>query len=108
MRLFEAFVHATALYEVFNAASGPEGLELARKHRVDLIILDIRLPLLSGIDVARALKADPKTRNIPIIGTTALPSDKEILPRETSCDAFLHKPVSLSEFQATVRFLLPA
>jgi two-component system, cell cycle response regulator DivK len=72
-----------------------------------LIILDIQLPWISGLDVARALKADKQTRDIPIIGTTALPPDKEILPGETSCDAFLHKPISMSEFQTIVRFFLP-
>ena len=48
MRLFEAYLRATAPYEVLRAASGPEGLELARKHRPDLIILDIQLPWFVG------------------------------------------------------------
>ena len=108
MRLFEAFLSLMGTYEVLKARTGANGIELAQKHLPDLILLDIQLPMFSGLDVARALKADHQTRSIPIIAITALPPEEAILPRESGCDALLYKPVSIAEFKAALRSFLPS
>ena len=59
-------------YEVLTAESGEDGLEMAQKHKPDLVLLDILMPKMKGREVCVALKADPSTRHIPVIFLTAL------------------------------------
>ncbi len=85
------------------AADGAVGLEMARKLRPDLILLDINLPKLSGLEVARRLKADRRTQAIPIVAVTCASHD-EVLA--AGCDAFLGKPFDLDEMTAmTMRYV---
>jgi two-component system cell cycle response regulator DivK len=78
---------------VLTASLGRAAVELAQEHKPDLIVLDIQLPDISGIEVARQLKADAKTQSIPIIAVTAfaMSGDRaEILA--SGCDDYLEKP----------------
>jgi two-component system cell cycle response regulator DivK len=83
------------------------GIDMARAHRPDLILLDVMLPGLSGIDVARQLKADDRTKAIPIIAVTALamPGDRQRI-LESGCDAYLAKPLHIHELVELVTALL--
>src|SRR6266567_2638850 len=91
-------VNSTAQgYYVLQAMDGARGLELARREHPDLIITDVQMPGISGLEVSRRLKADEATRDIPIIVTTAyLLDEKEI--RASGCDGFMAKPITISEF----------
>ncbi len=98
MKLFSAMIGAEG-YEVLQAGDGSRGLELARRRHPDLIIMDIQLPGMSGLDVMQSLKGDESTREIPIIATTAyaLRGDEETI-RASGCDAYMAKPIAISEF----------
>ena len=110
LQLFSALL-APRDYVVLQAETGNIGLDLARKHQPDLIILDLKLPDLPGIEVATALKADRKTRDIPIITTTAFMetafmNGKEREVRAAGSDHLMTKPVNPGEFLPTVEALL--
>lgn len=81
-------------YTVLEAGDGEVGLRTAREARPDLVLLDISIPLMDGWEVARALKADPGTAEIPIIALTAhaMNADRE-RAAEVGCDGYLAKPV---------------
>ena len=86
-------------YTVFTTRLGEPALELARQHRPDLILLDIQLPDISGMEAARRLKADDQTRTIPIIAVTAFAmSGDEAKILASGCDAYIAKPFSVVEF----------
>jgi CheY-like chemotaxis protein len=101
------FIYATALryagYEVIEAVSGRQGIESARTHRPDLILMDISIPDVDGWEATIVLKADPLTRAIPIIAVTAhvLPGD-ERRSMEAGCDGYLAKPVAPATLIAEV------
>ena len=101
MKLFAAILAAQD-YRILQATDGPRGMELARLRHPDLILMDVQLPRMSGIDVTRNLKTDEITRDIPIIITTAFSlSDEEL---ETSgCDGFLAKPISIPKLLKSCR-----
>lgn len=98
MRLFSAMVAAQG-YVVLQAADGQHGIDLAREEHPDLIIMDVNLPGMSGLDVTHRLKADEETRDIPVIVTTAygLRGDEQEL-RACGCDGFMAKPIAVAEF----------
>jgi CheY-like chemotaxis protein len=87
-----------AKYDVLEAKDGFTGLDLASKEQPDIILLDLAMPEISGWEVARALKADIVTRNIPIIAVTAhaLPKDRASA-LEAGCDAFIVKPFKITK-----------
>ena len=84
--------------------NGIEALDLARKHRPDLILMDIQLPEVSGLEVTRWIKDDPELRSIPVVAVTAfaMKGDEERI-REGGCEAYLSKPISVGKFIETVR-----
>lgn len=92
---------------VCSAASAEKGLRLAQAEQPDLILLDMRLPGLSGWEAAARLKADPATGGIPIVALTAqaMPGD-EARVRAAGCEGYLAKPVDTHLFQSVVRRLL--
>jgi len=97
MKLFRALIGARG-YGTLQAPDGATGLALAREHQPDLIIMDVALPDVSGLDLTRELKDDERTRAIPIIVTTGAPmraEDAEVW--ESGCDAFLAKPIAISD-----------
>ena len=92
---------------VHTAVDGIDALEKVPKYRPDLIVLDIMMPRMSGFEVCRRLKADPKTRDIPILMVTALNELGDIERGvEAGTDDFLTKPISKLELLTRVKSLL--
>lgn len=106
MKLFSAMI-ASQGYDVLQASDGLGGLDLARQRHPDLIIMDVQLPGMSGLDVTRSLKADENTRDILIIATTAyaLRGDEETI-RASGCDGYMAKPIAVSELLDLVDTLM--
>lgn len=106
MKLFHDLLEAHG-YATIETRNGVEALELARKHTPDLILMDIQLPEVSGLDVTKWLKEDERTRPIPVIAVTAfaMKGDEERI-RGGGCEAYLSKPISVSKFLETVRHYL--
>jgi two-component system cell cycle response regulator DivK len=84
-------------------------MELARAHKPDLILMDIQLPEVSGLEVTRWLKQDDELKSIPVIAVTAfaMKGDEERI-REGGCEAYLSKPISVAKFISTVKTYLDA
>jgi two-component system cell cycle response regulator DivK len=103
MKLFHDLLEAHG-YQTIETRNGIEALDLARKHRPDLIIMDIQLPEVSGLEVTKWLKEDEELRSIPVVAVTAfaMKGDEERI-REGGCEAYLSKPISVSKFLETVR-----
>jgi two-component system, cell cycle response regulator DivK len=86
-------------FEVLSTGRGKIALEWAREHRPDLILMDLQLPDLSGLDATRCLKADAATRQIPVIAVTAFAmSGDEKKALDHGCDAYVAKPIVLRDF----------
>jgi PAS domain S-box-containing protein len=94
-------------YRVVEAADGREALMLSRRRPI-LIVLDIKLPDMSGLEVCRRLKADPETRAIPILQTSAtfISAERKVEGLDSGADAYLAQPIEPPELVATVRSLL--
>lgn len=90
-----------------NVHSGADALRTIQREKPDLILMDIHLPGMSGLEVARGLKADPNTRTIPILGMTAsaAPIDREMCAR-SGCDGFLAKPFLIHQLKSEIEKLL--
>lgn len=107
MKLFHDLLEAHG-YKTLQTRNGIDAIALARKHRPDLIVMDIQLPEVSGLDVTKWLKEDDSLRHIPIVAVTAfaMKGDEERI-REGGCEAYVSKPISVARFLDTVRQLLP-
>ena len=106
MKLFHDLLEAHG-YHILQTKNGLEALKLAREHRPDLILMDIQLPEVSGLEVTKWIKADDELRSIPVVAVTAfaMKGDEEKI-REGGCEAYIAKPISVSNFLETVeRFL---
>ncbi len=86
-------------FETLEAANGKQAVDLARKHKPDLILMDIQMPVMDGLEATRILKADSETRGIPIIALTAgaMKGDQEEII-EAGCDESLTKPLDTRKF----------
>ncbi len=106
MKLFNDLLEAHG-YRTVQTRSGLEAMGLARQHRPDLILMDIQLPEISGLEVTRRLKEDEDLRAIPVIAITAfaMKGDEEKI-RQGGCEAYLSKPISIVKFLETVRSFL--
>lgn len=106
MKLFHDLLH-TQGYETVETSNGLAAVDLAREHRPDLILMDIQLPEVSGLDVTKWLKEDDELRFIPVIAITAfaMKGDEERI-RQGGCEAYISKPISVSKFLDTVRSYL--
>jgi two-component system cell cycle response regulator DivK len=94
-------------YELIEAADGAAGIEMAKTHKPDLILMDIQLPVLDGYETTRRLKADPALRDIPVIAVTSYAlSGDEAKARAAGCDAYVTKPFSPRLLLAKVREFL--
>ena len=108
MKLFNDLLETRGC-RVLQTRQGVEAMDLARKHRPDLILMDIQLPEVSGLQVTRWLKDDDDLRAIPVIAVTAfaMKGDEEKI-RQGGCEAYLSKPISVAKFFETVdNFLGP-
>ena len=106
MKLFHDLIQAHG-YNILQTKDGMEALKLARQHKPDLILMDIQLPEVSGLEVTKWIKEDDELKSIPIIAVTAfaMKGDEEKI-REGGCEAYIAKPISVSKFLETVdRFL---
>ena len=95
-------------YEVMEAGDGQEALEIARRERPDIVLLDLRLPKMDGYQVCQRLKSDPLTSTMPIIMVTAFLTGASDTVRgiEYGADDYLNKPVDLDVLAARVRMIL--
>lgn len=103
MKLFRDLLEAHG-YQTLQTRNGIEALSLAREHKPDLILMDIQLPEVSGLDVTKWLKEDEQLCNIPVIAVTAfaMKGDEERI-REGGCEAYISKPITVSMFLDTIR-----
>ena len=94
-------------YEILQSSEGWDGINRARIEQPDLIVIDIKLSDISGLDVAILIKQDNQTKNIPIIALTAFagPGD-EAHALENGCDAFLAKPINMNNLLRTIDLFL--
>jgi two-component system, cell cycle response regulator DivK len=108
MKLFHDLLESHG-YDAMGTRSGIEALELARTHRPDLILMDIHLPDVSGLEVTKWIKDDPELHRIPVVAVTAfaMNGDEERI-RQGGCEVYLSKPVSIAKFMETVRRFLGA
>lgn len=93
----------TAGHTVIATSDAEAGLTMARERQPDLILMDVQLPGMDGLEATMLLKKDPATRAIPVIALTALAmkGDEERI-RAAGCDGYIAKPMSYQEFLATV------
>ena len=103
MKLFHDLLDAHG-YATLQTRNGMDALALARAHRPDLILMDIQLPEVSGLEVTKWLKDDDELRDIPVVAVTAfaMKGDEERI-RQGGCEAYLSKPISVMSFVDTVR-----
>ena len=103
MKLFHDLLQANG-FETIETRNGIEALDLARKHKPDLILMDIQLPEVSGLEVTKWIKEDDELKAIPVIAVTAfaMKGDEERI-REGGREAYLSKPISVAKFLETVR-----
>ena len=90
-------------YEVIQASEGHQALDLARTHLPDLILMDIQLPEMDGLEVTRRLKSDPGTSGIGIVALTAhaMRGDKE-RAQAAGCAGYIAKPIDIHEFNGII------
>lgn len=103
MKLFHDLLESQG-YDTLQTREGMQALQLARAHRPDLILMDIQLPEISGLEVTKWIKEDDELSNIPVIAVTAfaMKGDEERI-RQGGCEAYISKPISVSTFLDTVR-----
>jgi len=106
MKLFNDLLEAHG-YATVQTRNGMEAIDLARLHRPDLILMDIQLPEVSGLQVTQWIKSDEELKHIPVIAITAfaMKGDEEKI-RQGGCEAYLSKPISVVKFLETVKSYL--
>ena len=103
MKLFHDLLDSQG-YETLQTREGLQALALARLHKPDLILMDIQLPEISGLEVTKWLKDDEELSHIPVVAVTAfaMKGDEEVI-RQGGCEAYISKPISVTSFLETVR-----
>ncbi|KGB27204.1 chemotaxis protein CheY [Candidatus Liberibacter solanacearum] len=103
MKLFRDLIE-TSGYMSIQTRSGLEALEIARQHKPDIIIMDIQLPEISGLEITKQIKEDNELQDIPVIAVTAfaMKGDEERI-RKGGCEAYISKSISLSIFMETIK-----
>jgi two-component system, cell cycle response regulator DivK len=103
MKLFHDLLDAYG-YNILQTKDGMEALDIAREHHPDLILMDIQLPEVSGLEVTKWLKEDDALKSIPVVAVTAfaMKGDEEVI-RQGGCEAYISKPISVTGFLDTVR-----
>jgi two-component system cell cycle response regulator DivK len=94
-------------YATLEAVTGEDGVRLAKEKKPDLVLMDIQLPGINGIEAFRQIRGDPNTARIPVVALTAsvTPTDRSQITA-AGFDAFIGKPISLKEFVETVKRLV--
>ncbi len=106
MRLFSDLLEASG-YLTLKCSDGAKAVGLALENQPDLIVMDIQLPQVSGLDITRWLKDDKRTAEIPVLAVTAFAMrTDEMLVREAGCEAYLSKPIQIRSFLSTVDSLV--
>lgn len=103
MKLFNDLLEAHG-YNTIKTRDGRLAVGMAREHKPDLILMDIQLPEVSGLDIIRLLKADDELKSIPVIAITAfaMKGDEDKI-RGSGCEDYISKPISVMGFITTVR-----
>ena len=103
MKLFHDLLEAHG-YQTVQTRNGNEVLDIARREQPGLILMDIQLPEVSGLDVTRWLKADDDLKKIPVIAVTAfaMKGDEQKI-REGGCEDYISKPISVTSFIETIQ-----
>ncbi len=103
MKLFRDLLEAHG-YDTLEARNGKDALKLIRDHHPDLIIMDMQLPEVSGLEVTRQIKNDDEIKAIPVVAVTAfaMKGDEEKF-RAGGCEAYIAKPISVVQFVDTVK-----
>jgi two-component system cell cycle response regulator DivK len=106
MKLFHDLLDAHG-YRTLQTRNGMDALRIAREQRPDLILMDIQLPEVSGLEVTKWLKDDESLRDIPVIAVTAfaMKGDEERI-RQGGCEAYISKPISVAKFIETIKSYL--
>ncbi|MHA1151683.1 MAG: response regulator [Alphaproteobacteria bacterium] len=106
MKLFHDLLEAHG-YNILQTKDGMDALRIAREHKPDLILMDIQLPEVSGLEVTKWIKEDENLKSIPVIAVTAfaMKGDEEKI-RDGGCEAYIAKPISVTNFLETVRKFL--
>ena len=106
MKLFHDLLDANG-YQTVQTRNGMDALDLARTHNPDLILMDIQLPEVSGLEVTRMLKDDEVLREIPVVAVTAfaMKGDEERI-RDGGCEGYISKPISVTHFLETISDLI--
>jgi two-component system cell cycle response regulator DivK len=96
-------------YRTFSTGDGLEAINLAREIRPDLILMDVQLPDVSGLEITRWLKEDDRTKHIPVVAVTAFAmAGDERRARDSGCDGYIAKPIMVADFLDTIaRFVGP-
>lgn len=108
MKLFHDLLEAHGI-DTLETSDGKMVLDIAREHKPDLILMDIQLPEVSGLDVTKWLKEDDELKGIPVIAVTAfaMKGDEQKI-REGGCEDYISKPISVGSFMDTInRYLEP-
>lgn len=102
MKLFNDLLEAHG-YRTVQTRNGMDALPLARKHRPNLILMDIQLPEVSGLDVTKWLKEDDTLKDIPVVAVTAfaMKGDEQRI-RDGGCEAYISKPIAVGAFLKTI------
>ena len=102
MKLFNDLLQAHG-YNTLQTKDGREAVALVRENRPDLVLMDIQLPEISGLEVTKMIKADEELKDIPVIAVTAfaMKGDEERI-REGGCEGYIAKPISVPTFLETV------
>ena len=94
-------------YEVLIAENGLMGYEMAKTNQPDLVIMDVEMPVMNGIEATTHIKADAATSHIPVLIFTSLGSEKDIrMAKEAGGSGFLNKPISKEELRSTISAIL--
>ncbi|PHR56985.1 MAG: two-component system response regulator [Robiginitomaculum sp.] len=106
MKLFSDLLGAHG-YETCETREGLKAIALAKTYKPDLILMDIQLPEISGLEVTKWIKDDKSLANIPIVAVTAfaMKGDEKRI-RDGGCSAYISKPIAVSSFLATIRKFL--
>lgn len=106
LKLFKDLLEAHG-YETLEIRDGLDAVGVVKRHQPDLILMDIQLPEISGLDITKKIKADKDIAHIPIIAVTAFAmKDDEEKILKAGCQSYISKPISIANFLDTVRKFL--